>query len=116
MKTILNYIAICMVCLPTLTSCWSSKEIGRLNLVSVRNIDSKTDYQMLQKNVEYTMKQAKKIKAGNIEGAVDEVVKKVDGGEYLMNAKITLISRQGLFSVTSGYVVEGDVWGIKTSK
>ncbi|MBI3503060.1 MAG: hypothetical protein HY063_14835 [Bacteroidetes bacterium] len=51
----------------------------------------------------------------SIQQAVDAVVKKVDGGEYLMNAKIWLIIRSGGGFVPDRYyyAVEGDVWGLK---
>lgn len=109
MKTRITIILMCLTI--TISSCWSVRTVGRLNMVSVRNIDSKTEYKLLQKNSEYTFKEAKLHGKGTIEDAVDEMVKRVNGGEYVMNAKISLMTRQGLFLVKSYYVVEGDVWG-----
>ena len=96
-----------------LTSCTSVKEIGRLNLVSVRNIDPHGNYVLLQKNVEYTKRDFKKTRTTKLESAVDQSVKKVAGGEYLMNAKISLVEHSNFWWGSSiYYAVEGDVWGI----
>lgn len=96
-----------------LNSCVSVKEIGRLNVVSVRNIDPNAKYVMVQKNVEYSRREFHKIRTESLEDAVDAVVKKAAGGEYLMNAKISLIIHDGLFGYTTYYAVEGDVYGIQ---
>lgn len=97
-----------------LTSCMSFKEAGRLNMVSCRNIDTHAKYKLLKKNVEYTKKELKRVRTTTIESAVDEVVKKVDGGEYLMNAKIKVCIVSGYGHSTVYYAVEGDVWGVKS--
>ena len=59
-----------------------------------------------------------KIYSTTIEQAVDDVVKKVEGGEYLMNAKIKMCVVGGsIYSPPSYfYAVEGDVWGIPSKK
>ncbi|MFN6039861.1 MAG: hypothetical protein ACK452_15435 [Bacteroidota bacterium] len=99
-----------------LTSCMVFNEAGRLNMVSVRNIDSKTNYQMLQKNIEYTKKEMRKNCKETIEQAIDDAVKKVPGGEYLMNAKINVCVVPGSafngYRTKCYYIVTGDVWGI----
>ena len=41
-----------LVAIAVMTSCTGSREIGRLNMVSVRNIDTQTKYQLIQKNLE----------------------------------------------------------------
>ena len=94
-----------------LTSCapWAVKEIGRMNSMSVRNIDPHANYVCLQKNVEYTFKESKENMQAKLEDAVDQLVKKVPGGEYVMNAKVKLLSKD---EKPVGYIVEGDVWGI----
>lgn len=100
----------------TLTSCMSFKDAGRLNMVSCRNIDTHAKYQLLKKNTEYTKKELRHIRTTTLESAIDEVVKKVDGGEYLMNAKIKVCIISGYGQSTVYYAVEGDVWGIKSLK
>ena len=97
-----------------LTSCVGIQEVGRLNMVSCRNIETSVKYQLLKKNVEYTKKEVKKLRCTSIQQATDEAVKKVDGGEYLMNAKIWMIAHTGFSKVRYYYAVEGDVWGIPT--
>jgi hypothetical protein len=113
-KTIINLLAILLMS-SALTSCMVFNEAGRLNLVSVRNIDSKNNYQLLQKNVEYTKKEMRKNCKTSIEQAIDDVVKKVPGGEYLMNAKINVCVIPGSlfngYKPSCFYVVTGDVWG-----
>ena len=104
----------------TLTSCMSFKEAGRLNMVSCRNIDTHTKYTLLKKNVEYTKKELRRIKTQTLESAIDAVVKKVEGGEYLMNARIRVCVFAGSlftgYQPTIFYAVEGDVWGIAPKK
>lgn len=102
----------------TLTSCVQFKEVGRLNMVSCRNIDTHANYQLLQKNTEYTKKELRHVRNTTIEQATDEIVKKVEGGEYLMNAKIKMcVVSGGMFSPPHYYyAVEGDVWGITQGK
>ena len=85
-------------------------------MVSCRNIDTHAKYQLLQKDVEYTKKELRHVKATTIEQAVDAVVKKVNGGEYLMNARIRMVvipsSLFGIIPASYFYAIEGDVWGI----
>jgi hypothetical protein len=104
----------------SLSSCMVFNEAGRLNMVSVRNIDPKGNYQLLQKNVEYTKKEMKKYCQKSIEEAIDDVVKKVPGGEYLMNSKIYVCVIPGSvyngYKSTCFYIVQGDVWGIPPGK
>lgn len=109
------FIGIALIASITMTSCVGIQEVGRLNMVSCRNIETQVKYSLLKKNVEYTNKEVKKLRSTSIQQAVDEVVKKVDGGEYLMNAKIWLIVRTIPYSKPIYYyAVEGDVWGIPT--
>lgn len=87
-----------------ITSCTSYKEIGKINMISTRNIDSSTDYKLLTTYSGGSEKDLRKSKAKNIQQAIDETVRRTVGGEYLMNAKIYLVDQQY-------YAVEGDVWG-----
>lgn len=91
-----------------LTGCFSTKEIGKINMISNRNIDSKTEYIVIKNYVGGTKKELKKMKAETIEQAVDNVVRNVPGGEFLKNVKIYIV--KGKY-----YAVEGDVWGYPTN-
>jgi len=94
------------------TNCTSIKNIGALNMVSTRNIETSIKYVVIQKNSELTKKEKKRSRAETIQEAVDAAVKKVDGGEYLMNARIYLIKHDYFLAYSYYYAVDGDVWGI----
>ena len=82
-------------------------------MVSTRNIETSQKYNLIQKYAEHTKKEMKKTRSGSLQEAIDEIVKKVDGGEYLMNAKVYLIwHNNGFTKPKYFYAVEGDVWGI----
>jgi hypothetical protein len=89
-------------------SCNSYRKIGSVNMISTRNIDSSIDYEVLTTYSGGEKKEIKKSKAKTVEQAVDEIVKKVAGGEYLMNVKIYLVKNQFI-------AVEGDIWGKSTN-
>lgn len=83
-----------------LSSCWN--RIGKLVVVSTRNMDSKTDYVLIQKEV---TGKAKTKNSEAIEEAIDNAVKKYPTGEFMKNVVI-----QAKFSGKKIKVV-GDVWG-----
>lgn len=85
-------------------SCMSVKQIGKLNMISNRNVDSKMEYANLKNYAGGSRKELKRLKAPTLEGAIDNVVKKVPGGEFLKNVKIYVIN-------SKYFAVEGDVWG-----
>ncbi len=87
-------------------SCTSIEQIGKLNMLSNRNVDSSLDYDRMTTYSGSGKKELKKSRATTIEQAVDETVRKVPNGEFLMNVKIYSIKNKY-------YAVEGDVWGIK---
>lgn len=83
-------------------------------MVSTRNIETTSHYVMIQQYVSLSKKEIKRTKAETAQQAIDEVVKKVSGGEYLMNTRVYLIVHHIPFLGTSyKYAVEGDVWGKK---
>lgn len=85
-----------------LTSCGWHK-IGTLTMASNRNVDSKTNYVLLERYVNAKVKnKGREV----IQGAIDEAVKKTPGGEYMMNVKF-YVKNNG-----KKVKVEGDVWGI----
>ncbi len=105
MKTLL----VGILAVTSLGACSSSvKQIGKVNMISNRNIDPKLDYAPLSTYAGGSKSELKKAKETSIEDAIDKTVRKVPGGEFLMNAKI--------FMVDGRYVVvEGDVWGVNTN-
>jgi hypothetical protein len=106
-KGILSLVVISLIA----TSCSSVKIIGSVNMLSHRNVNTQTEYQLLTSYAGGSPKERKKSKAVTIEDAIDQTVKKVAGGEYLMNAKIyQIINGRKMF-----YFCEGDVWGSKAN-
>lgn len=101
MKKLLFLISISIL----FSSCISSKMIGKVNMISTRNVDPKLNYTLLSSYVgEGSLYRTK---SKTLDDAINSTVKKVPGGEFLMNAKIYVLS--------NGYIhVSGDVWGIPT--
>lgn len=86
------------------SGCIETKQIGKLNMVSNRNIDQSKNYKQLTTYSGGSKRELKKTRAKTMEDAIDATVRKVPGGEYLMNVKVYLVN--------STYIaVEGDVWG-----
>ncbi len=83
-----------------LSSCWN--RVGKLIIVSTRNMDSKTDYVLLEKNV---IGKAKTKKQDALEVAIDNAVKKYPTGEFMKNVSIE-VNKSG-----KKIRVNGDVWG-----
>ena len=74
-----------------LPSCISVKEVGKLSIISTKNVSLKTDYALVASYSGGSKSDLKKSKAINIEEAVDQTIRKVPGGEFIMNAKINLV-------------------------
>ena len=94
-------------------SCTSiqTMQIGQLNMISTRNIDSNFDYSQISTYSGSSQKELRTTKAISVEDAVNSVVKSVPGGEFLMNVKLYRVKRGDNYF----YSVEGDVWGKKES-
>ena len=95
------------------SSCISVKEVGKVNMISNRNVSMKTDYGLLASYSGGSKSELKKSKAENIEQAIDQTVRKVPGGEFLMNAKINIVYHR--VSGKAFFAVEGDVYGLKSA-
>lgn len=93
----------------SLASCMSVKEIGDLNMISTRNVDSKGDYVLLRNYMGGTKKELKKSKAKGLEQAINNVVKQTPGGEFLKNVKVYIINKKH-------FAVEGDIWGLQSGQ
>lgn len=92
-----------------LTSCTSTslRVIGTVNEISHRNIDSKTNYVLLQAYAGGSDNDLKDSRALTVEDAIDQTVKSIPGGEFLKNAKIYMV----VHGKTFYYACVGDVWG-----
>jgi len=90
------------------SSCTSYKKIGDLNMISNRNVDSKTDYALIQRYVNESKRDLKKSRSWSIEQAVDNTVQSVPNGEFIKNAKVYIVIRKNKWY----YAVSGDVWGL----
>lgn len=89
----------------SVASCGTSvKQIGKVNMLSIRNVDPNLKYKLLSSYMGGSNSELKRAKATTIEDAMAYTVKKVPGGEFLMNVKLYQVKRKY-------YAVEGDVWG-----
>ncbi len=86
-------------------SCMHTKQIGKLNMISNRNVDSKVEYVALKNYVGSSKKEIKRYRSETLEGAIDNIVKSVPGGEFVKNLRIYLVNGKK-------FAVEGDVWGL----
>lgn len=82
--------------------------VGSINMISTRNINSTVQYTCLKTHVGTTKQEIKHAKGSTIEEAIDNRVRMVAGGEYMMNVKIYVIN--GKY-----YSVSGDIWGIASN-
>lgn len=93
-----------------MSSCIQFKEIGRLNAVSTRNVDfGNTKYKLLASYAGEHKKDVKKTAAESIEQAINNVIRKWPGGEFMTNVKLYQVSA---FNPKKKYAVAGDVYGI----
>lgn len=105
-----------------LASCSTSiQQIGSVNMLSHRNVNPKLEYQVLSTYAGGSQKERKQSRSVTIEDAIDQTVKKVPGGEFLMNAKIFIVKTPLKHKDLEGkktnlfYFCEGDVWGSATN-
>jgi hypothetical protein len=85
--------------------CVSTKQIGSVNMISNRNVESAGNYVLPKSYMAANKQEVRTSKAKTIEDAIDNVVRSVHGGKFLKNVKIYLKDEKYI-------VVEGDVWGI----
>ncbi|MEI6755182.1 MAG: hypothetical protein WCK78_18725 [Paludibacter sp.] len=81
------------------------KQIGKMNMISNRNVNPNLQYQLISSYSGGSKSELRKSTAKTIDEAVDQTVRKIPGGEFLMNVKIYAID-------STFYAVEGDVWGV----
>lgn len=111
---------IVLVALVAFSSC--QKRIADLSMVSTRNVDSSKEYKEINRYVTGRDLALNRILlvgplfAPDIEDAVDRAVKKVEGGEFMMNAVIREYNYPFLLFSLRSFKVVGDVWGIPNSE
>ena len=81
-------------------------EIGQINMISSKNINNLADYELVAAYARGKQKKITKSKAETIQEALEQTVREVPGGVFVMNAKIYLVKKKY-------FAVEGDVWGLK---
>lgn len=92
-----------------LTSCTSIKEIGRLNVISTRNVElGNQKYAKIATYAGETKKELKKAKCTSLDEAVNAIVRKYPGGEFLTNAKVWMIIKGN----KTYFSASGDIWGV----
>ena len=111
MKNIIKCIMLLIIGL-MISSCATVIQLGKLNMISNRNIESKMDYVLIKNYAgglpKEIKKSLKKTKATTLDAAVDETVKNVAGGEFLKNVKLYgVVKKKQMY-----LLVEGDVWGV----
>jgi hypothetical protein len=84
--------------------CTSVKQIGKVNMVSNRNVETDFEYVLLSSYAGSSDKELKRSKAESVEQAIDDTVRKVPGGEFMMNVSMYVINNDR-------FAVVGDVWG-----
>ena len=108
MKNLALFILILILfsaCAPTVT------QIGTINMISTRNVDTDFDYSELASYRGASEREIKRTESVTIEDAVNDVVRSVPGGDFLINVKLYSVERSGSYY----YAVEGDVWGKQES-
>lgn len=109
MKKSLQLIAAAFVMSLFFSSCVSVKEIGDLNMVSTRNVESDAHYTLISTYIGGDKTEIRKSRSKTIDDAINQTVKSIPGGEYLKNVKIYEVYHG---KNNSYYAVEGDVWGL----
>ena len=104
LQSMKNLFFVLLVLSVAFTGCKSVRQIGKVNMISNRNVDPSMKYQVITTYSGGSKNEFKKSKALSIEDAIDQTVRKVPGGEFIMNAKIYLLKEKYI-------AVEGDVWG-----
>jgi hypothetical protein len=81
----------------TVYGCSAVRMVGDVNMISSRNIDSKSDYQLIKTGTDDSRANFRKNSAENIDQAINNVVMDVPGGEFLKMLRYSQMERNGLF-------------------
>lgn len=103
-KVILLILAMLMV----VNFCDAQKviQIGKINMISSKNVGDLEDYEIIAAYARGNQKKITKSKAETLEDALEQTVREIPGGVFVMNAKIYMIKKKY-------FAIEGDVWGLK---
>lgn len=96
--------ALAMVVLATASACVSVRQIGRVNMISNRNVNPQLNYQPIATYAGGSRAELTRSRSLSVEDAVNQTVRRVPGGEFVVNAKIYVVDEKY-------FAVEGDVWG-----
>lgn len=110
---IIKYSVIAILIAVYFSSCQSVRltKAGEFNMISHRNVDVKNNYVMLKPYAGVSEKELKKSTAETMQDAIDQTVKTVPGGEFLMNVKFYVVTHKKKKKTWLTYAAEGDVWG-----
>jgi len=103
MKNLFTFLVLALI----VGGCSSLKMVGDVNMISSRNVDSKTDYVLIKSGADDSKSFFKKNKGATIDQAINNAVVNVPGGEFMKNVK--------LYTDGKAWAVVGDVWGVPES-
>lgn len=95
-----------LLALTSSVGCMSVRQVGKVNMISTRNVDPTVHYELVSSYAGGTERELRRSRAENVEQAIDDTVKKVPGGEFVVNARLYIVNERY-------FAVEGDVWGRK---
>ncbi len=112
MKNQIKMYSILLTLAVMISSCATVIDMGKINMIANRNVSTKENYVLLKNYAGGSKKEIKKAlkktQAATIDAAIDETVKNVAGGEFIMNAHLYCVKKKKKFS----FFFEGDVWGL----
>ena len=111
MKKIFKAICVCLFLGCMLSSCVQYKEIGRLNMVSTRNVSpGEIKYALLASYAGEDKKDIKKAAGKDLFDAIENVIRQWPGGEFMTNVKIFRVHVP--CKKDKKFAVAGDIYGI----
>lgn len=104
-------------CAFAISSCASVsfEQIGQVNMISTRNVESKIEYVLLKSYAGGSQDELEESEANSVDQAIDNTVKSVPGGEFMKNVKLYIVIHVNGKKHTMNYAAQGDVWGIPIS-
>lgn len=84
-------ILLAFIFITAISSCISVRQIGKVNMISNCNIDPKLNYELIATYSGGSKRELRKTRAKTFDDAINQKVRKIPGGEFLMKAKIYLV-------------------------
>lgn len=113
-----KFLLISMACFAVaclMNSCFTYKEIGRVNMVSTRNVTpGSSKYKLLASYAGEDKDDMKKCAAKTLEEAINRTIRKYPGGEFMTNVKFYRVHIP--FHPKQKYAVGGDIYGVAGEK